>query len=410
MAYVADLHIHSRFSRATSPKLTIQNLAKWAKFKGVDLMGSGDFLHPLWQREIKQTLIERADGLLEYGGVKFVLSCEVSCIYTHNGKLRRVHILILLPSLKSMDQLSQVCQSRGLNISADGRPIFGMSAQQLCEMVWGVDIRAVIIPAHIWTPWFAIFGSKSGYDFLSECFGKYSDQIYAVETGLSSEPIMNWRVAELDSRSIVSFSDAHSLGNIGREVTIFKGNLSYDEMVDDLKKQNIVGTIEFFPEEGQYHYSGHRKCDIVWGPEEVKEKGKICPVCGQELTIGAVERVEELATRSVEELELYEEEGVIRTKKFPQRAGFRMLVQLEQIIAEALGVLTKTKKVQNEFDKMMTHLGNEIYILTKAPLEKIQAVAGPKIAEGIDRVRQGKLTIKPGFDNSYGVVKIWDED
>ncbi len=409
MAYVADLHIHSRFSRACSSQITIANLAKWAKFKGIDLLGTGDFLHPMWQKEIRQVLVERGDGLFEYGGVKFILSCEVSCIYTDKGKTRRIHIVILLPSLQSMQKLTDECLRRKLNISADGRPIFGLSAKQLCEMVWSINKDALIIPAHIWTPWYSLFGSKSGYDFLAECFGEYSDKILAVETGLSSEPAMNWRIAELDNKSIVSFSDAHSLPNIGREATIFKGNLSYDELADDLKKQNIIGTIEFFPEEGKYHLSGHRDCNIIYTPEDVKVKGEICPVCKKELTIGVMQRVEELATKTEQDLELIKEDGVTKSKNFSNRPGFRMLVQLDTIIAESMGVAAKSVKVQNEYDKMITHLGSELWILTRAPIEKIKSVTGPKIADGVQRVREGNLTIKPGYDNTYGVVSIWDD-
>lgn len=410
MAYVADLHIHSRFSRACSSQINVPNLAKWARWKGVDLIGTGDFLHPLWKNELKANLEDLGNGLFQFDGIKFLLTNEISCIYTDKGKSRRIHLVVCLPSLSSLENLSQEFLKRRVNIASDGRPIIGWSATQLCETVWGVEPKALIIPAHIWTPWFSLFGSQSGYDFLSECFGEFSDQIYAVETGLSSEPAMNWRIAELDNKSIVSFSDAHSLPNLGREATIFKGNLSYDELVDDLKKQNLVGTIEFFPEEGKYHYSGHRNCQVVYGPDELKQKGTVCPVCGKKLTVGVMQRVEDLATRSEAELELVREDGIIRSKKFPNRPGFKMLVQLDTIIAEALNSTSKSLKVQNEYDKLIGNLGAELWILTKAPIDKISSISGPKIAEGVQRVRESKLSIIPGYDNTYGVVKIWGDE
>lgn len=409
MGYVADLHIHSRFSRACSGQINIPNLSKWAKIKGIDLIGTGDFLHPLWQTEMKNTLRDRGDGLYEYDGVKFLLTCEISCIYSDRGKTRRIHIVVCLPSFESVGKLTSELSKKRVNLASDGRPITGFSAQQLCEIIFEVEQKAIIIPAHIWTPWFSLFGSESGYDFFKECFGKYSDQIYGIETGLSSEPAMNWRVADLDQKSILSFSDAHSLPNLGREVTIFAGSLGYDEFLDDLKKQNIVGTIEFFPEEGKYHYSGHRNCNIVYSPEELKEKGEVCPVCGRRLTIGVMQRVEKLATRSEKDLKLKNENGVIKSDDFPKRPGFRMLVGLEKIIAEALEMTTASQKVKNEYDKLITALGPELKILTKVSIDEIKAWSGEKVAEGVDRVRHGKLHIEPGFDNTYGKINIWGQ-
>lgn len=414
MGYVADLHIHSRFSRACSQAITIPNLAKWAKFKGIDLIGTGDCLHPLWFNEIKRDLRERGDGILSYERVSFILTTEVACIYTDKGKSRRIHIVLIFPSLDAVAKTTTELVKRRINIASDGRPITGLSSQQLCDLVWSVDPKTLVIPAHIWTPWFSLYGSKSGYDFLAECFGQYQDKIYAVETGLSSEPAMNWRIAELDGKSIVSFSDAHSLPNLGREATIFKGSLSFDELSDDLKKQNLLGTIEFFPEEGKYHYSGHRACNVVYSPEDMKKTfgdlpagRQVCPVCGKELTIGVMQRVEDLATREVTDLRLQVIDGIHKSEAFPQRPGFRMLVGLEKIIAEAIGMTPQSAKVQNEFDKMINQLGAELLILTKVPLDKIQAISGAKVAEGVGRVREGKLSIKPGYDNTYGVVNIW---
>lgn len=410
MAYVADLHIHSRFSRACSQQINVSNLAKWAKIKGIDLLGTGDFLHPLWQIELKANLQDLGNGLFEYDGVNFLLTTEISCIYSDKGKVRRIHILIFLPSFEAVTKLSQELGKRTINLSSDGRPITGLSSQTLCEIVFGVEKEALIIPAHIWTPWFSLFGSESGYDKFEDCFGSFSNQIIACETGLSSNPGMNWRVKDLDQKSIVSFSDAHSLPNLGREATIFKGDIGYKEILEDLKKQNIVGTIEFFPEEGKYHWSGHRNCQIVYSPKDIKEKGKICPVCGKHLTIGVMERVEKLALRSNEELRIENREGIIKSQTFPNRAGYRMLVGLEKIIAEALNTTLASKKVREEYVRLTANLGSELIILTKTSLEEIKKAAGERVAEGVGRVREGKLHIEPGYDNTYGVVKIWGEE
>ncbi len=410
MPYVADLHIHSRFSRACSPQLTIPNIAKWAEYKGIDLVGTGDCLHPLWLSEIKRFLTPRPDGLLEIGKTKFLLTTEVACIYTHNGRVRRIHIIIALPSLADNDKLIQELTRRAVNLSSDGRPITGLTSQQLCEVVFSACPKAIIIPAHVYTPWFSLYGSNSGYDFFNECFGEFADKIYAIETGLSSDPSMNWRIADLDSKTICSFSDPHSLPRLARECTMFKGHLSYDELLDDLKTDNLVGTIEFFPEEGKYHYSGHRNCNIVLSPGELAKNGQICPVCHQKLTIGVTQRIEDLATRSEADLKLKIENGITTSEVFPNRPGFRMLVQLEEIIAEAMHSSVSSEKVKKEYERLVTTLDNELKILTKTPIDMISMVAGERLAEGIDRVRQGKIHIEPGYDNTYGIVKIWSDD
>lgn len=408
MGFVADLHIHSRFSRACSPVLNIPNLSKWAKYKGINLMGTGDCLHPLWQAELKRDLVQ-ADGVYEYDGVKFLPSVEVACIYSEGGRVRRIHIVIILPSLESADKLSGVLTKRGINLVSDGRPIMGMSSKELCEIVFKVEPEALIIPAHIWTPWFSLFGSESGYDKFEDCFGEFSDEIFAVETGLSSEPAMNWRVSQLDNKSIVSFSDAHSLPRLGREVTIISGRPTFEELRSALKNQNIIGTIEFFPEEGKYHYSGHRNCEVVYDSKELKEKGEICPVCKRKLTLGVLKRVEDLGDRPNEKLKIKNENGITTSEAFPEKPGFRMLVQLEGIIAESLNSSVASQKTKNEYFRLIENLGPELKILTKIPIEEIAKVSGAKIAEGIKRVRERNLSIKPGFDNTYGVVKIWED-
>ena len=409
MAFVADLHIHSRFARACSKELNIPNLSLWAKYKGIEMMGTGDCLHPLWLKELKSVLKEK-DGIYQYEGVTFIPTTEIACIYSEGGKVRRIHILIFFPNLEEAEKLAQVLTTRGCNLASDGRPILGMSSKELCRVVFETVPEALIVPAHIWTPWFSLFGSNSGYDSFEECFGEYSERVYGVETGLSSEPAMNWRVKDLDNKSIVSFSDAHSLPRLGREVTIFNGECSFEGLSKALKNQKIVGTIEFFPEEGKYHYSGHRNCQIVYSPEQLKKKGKICPVCHKPLTVGVMQRVEDLAGRENSELRIMNDGGKVSSEKFPQKAGFRMLVQLEEIIAESLKMGVSSQKVKNEYLRLVTTLGPELMILTKLSLEEIEKKAGKRIAEGVKRVREGNIHIEPGFDNTYGVVKIWDKD
>jgi uncharacterized protein (TIGR00375 family) len=339
-----------------------------------------------------------------------LLSNEISCIYSDKGKVRRIHLVVLMPSLESVVKLSQALMRKRINLASDGRPITGLSAKNLSEIIFEIEPKTLIIPAHIWTPWFSLFGSESGYDTLKDCFEDLSDKIVAVETGLSSDPSMNWRIKELEDKSLVSFSDAHSLPNLGREATIFQGEMGYENLADDLKKQNIMETIEFFPEEGKYHWSGHRDHQIVYSPQEIKEKGEICPVCGRHLTIGVAQRVEKLATGSTEDLKLKTENGVIKSGTFPKRPGFRKLVGLEKIMAEALGVAPASQKVRAQYERLVVPLGGELKVLTKVELTEIKKLAGEKIAEGVSRVREGKLKINPGYDNTYGEIKIWNDE
>lgn len=419
MAYVADLHIHSRFSRACSQQLNIPNLIEWAKYKGLDVLGTGDFLHPLWFAELKSQLKEDGSGFLSHNGsdlpagrqgIKFVLTVEIASMYSDKGRGRRVHNLVFLPDFQSAEAFQKSLLSRRATLGSDGRPIVGISSKDLLSLALQASDKALFIPAHAWTPWFGIFGSESGYDSLEECFEDLTEYVYGIETGLSSDPAMNWRIKELDNRAIVSFSDAHSLPNLGRETTVFAGELNqgYSGMFGAIKEQKIAGTIEFYPEEGKYHYTGHRNCGIKYTPEETKAKGIICPVCKRGLTVGVMERVEKIASRSNEEVEARNKEGVIKSTKFPDRAGYRMLVPLNQIIAEAFSTAPTTQKVINEYKKLVTSLGSEIKVLTKVDIEDITKISGPKVAEGVDKVRRGDLVIDPGYDGVYGVVKIWD--
>jgi len=405
MAYVADLHIHSRFSRACSQQLNISNLVKWAKLKGLDVLGTGDFLHPLWLTELKSQLKEDGSGFITYpkdSSVKFVLTVEIASIYTHKGRGRRVHNLVFLPDFASAERFQKELLSKRANLGSDGRPIVGISSKDLLSLALQVSDKVIFVPGHCWTPWFGVFGSESGYDSLEECFEDLTEYVYGIETGLSSNPSMNWRIKELDNRSILSFSDAHSLPNLGREATVFGGKLEegYLGMFEAIKKQQIAGTLEFYPEEGKYHYTGHRNCNVKYSPEETKAKGIVCPICKRGLTVGVMERVEELADRAVAELE--------ETKK--RRPMFRMLVPLLQIIAEAFNTAPTTQKVLNEYKKLTSVLGSEIKILTKVSIPDIAKISGEKIAEGVSKVRNGDLVIDPGYDGVYGVVKIWRED
>ena len=436
MAYVADLHIHSRFSRACSSALNVPNLVEWAKIKGINLLGTGDFLHPLWLAELKNQLKEDGSGFMSHNGsdVKFILTVEIASIYTHKGKGRRIHSLVFMPSFEAAEKFQKALLAKRATLASDGRPIVGISTKDLLYMALEASDKALFIPAHVWTPWFGIFGSESGYDSLEECFEDMVDKVYAIETGLSSDPAMNWRISELDSRSIISCSDAHSLPNLGREATVFGGNLEdgyeglwraisqpsrHSEFISESQNKKtlkqvqgdgIIGTIEFYPEEGKYHYTGHRNCGVKLNPEDERQKGTICPVCGKGLTVGVMSRVDNLANRSIGEIGVIrDDKGIIKSKNF-DRPGYRMLVPLLQVIAEALSSTPTSQKVLNEYKKFTSNFWGEIKILTKISLDEIKKISGPKISEGIDKNRRGDLMIDPGYDGVYGVVKIWNHE
>lgn len=413
-SYIADLHIHSRFSRACSPALNVPNLVEWGKYKGINLLGTGDFLHPLWLAELKKDLTEDGSGFLIYTkdpAVKFLLTVEIATMYTHKGKGRRLHNLVFLPDFSSVETFQKSLLSKRANLSSDGRPILGMSSKDLLALALQASPQALFIPAHAWTPWFGIFGSQSGYNSLEECFEDLTPQIYGIETGLSSDPAMNWRIKELDSRSILSFSDAHSLPNLGREATVLDGTLvdGYSGLFAAIANQKVAGTMEFYPEEGKYHYTGHRNCGVKYAPEDTKREGTTCPKCGKGLTVGVMERVEELASMDNGQLRIDNKEGIIKSKTFPDRAGYRMLVPLLQVIAESFKTTPQSQKVISEYKKLIGSLGNEMKILTKVPVEEIAKISGSKIAEGVEKDRKGDLVIDPGYDGVYGVVKIWNE-
>ena len=424
MEFVADLHLHSKYSRAVSRDMNLQNMALWGARKGLDILSATDWTHPLWFREIRQELTEDTQGLFmpknqKDSKTRFLLSVEVSSIYTQGGKGHRIHNLIFSPSFETCEKISAELTKRGCNLNSDGRPIIGLSSIALCELVFSIDERAMIIPCHAWTPWFSLYGSNSGFDSIDECFGKFADKIYAVETGLSSDPFMNWQIKELENRSLLSSSDAHSMAKMGREATVFKSTkdkLSYQDIVDAIKQKSddtkISYTIEFYPEEGKYHYTGHRNCNFVQDPSQTKENGDICPVCKRPLTVGVMHRVEELSLnhKLPPEASKINPNGVKwivdSTKKHPP---FVKLVPLNEIIAEALSLTVASQRIKDLFISLCMKFGSELNILLKTPVADIQKEAGERIAEGIARVRKGDIVILPGFDGQYGVVKIWDD-
>lgn len=399
--------------------MNLETMAKYANLKGLDILSTGDWTHPIWIREIKSKLIEE-DGLFKLKdgnqNIRYLLSVEISSIYSQGGKTRRVHNLVFVPSIESAEKINGELLKRGANLSSDGRPIIGLSSKNLLELVLSLDKDALFIPAHAWTPWFSLYGSNSGFDSITECFEDLSKYIYAVETGLSSDPEMNWRISELDTRSILSFSDAHSPLKMGREATIFElKDLSYQNLKEAITKSEksvnrITGTIEFYPEEGKYHYTGHRNCGVSQTPQETKDKGVLCPVCKRSLTVGVMHRVEELSNKAVVPVIKSNEFGVNwigdEDKKHPP---FVKLVPLVEVISESLESTTASLRVKNTFIELCNKFGSEINVLLKTDIGEIAKV-NEKIAEGILKVRQGEIVIKPGFDGEYGKVKIWQED
>jgi len=396
--FVADLHLHSSYSRATSPSLNFDTLSEWAKLKGIQLLASADFTHPVWWKKTRETLKEsKNSNLYEYKGVHFILGTEISSIYSQGGKLRRIHSLIYFPNFADVEKFNLELGKK-TNLAADGRPITGLSAKQLLEIALEVNEKAIFIPAHAWTPWFSLYGSNSGFDSIEECFGDLAKYIYAIETGLSSDPAMNWRIAELDRRSIVSSSDAHSCQKLGREATIFDTDFNYEGILKALKNQKVAFTIEFFPEEGKYHFTGHRNCNVKQSPSDTAKDGIICSRCNKKLTIGVMQRIENLAEKN-------------RPENFVLKGhpGFKRMVPLLEILAESLGKPVASPAVLEEYRKLIKNFGSELSVLLKAPVNEIEKAASSRIAEGVDKVRRGDIVIEPGYDGVYGVVKIWNE-
>ena len=411
MKMIADLHIHSRFSMATSKEGTPENLDFWARKKGISLIGTGDFTHPVWREELKERLVSEGNGLYrlrdEYvkeesrkfpgEGTRFVVSGEISSIYKKNGKTRKVHNVILLPGLEAADAMAQRLEKIG-NIHSDGRPILGLDSHDLLEMMLDVCPEGILIPAHIWTPHFSVLGAKSGFDSVEECFEELAPYIHALETGLSSDPAMNWRISKLDRYQLVSNSDAHSPSKLGREANLLDIDCSYEGLYRAIQTgQGLEGTVEFFPEEGKYHFDGHRKCGVSLSPVEAERLGGICPVCGKKLTMGVDHRVEQLADRA---------EGFV--KKDGKK--YESLVPLPEVIPTCMGYSAASKKVQGCFEQMIQTLGTEFDILRNVPSEDIKSCAGERIAEGIENVRTGNVKRIPGYDGEYGKIELFDEN
>jgi uncharacterized protein (TIGR00375 family) len=403
MRIVADFHIHSKYSRATSRNMDLEHIAQAAQEKGITVVGTGDFTHPEWFNELKNKLEPAEKGLYRLkdkkNGVRFVVTGEISNMYTRNGKGRRIHSLIILPSLESAEKINNILSWQG-NIKSDGRPILGMDTEELLKIVIDTAPKALFVPAHIWTPWFGVFGSMSGFDSLEEAFGENVKHIYALETGLSSDPPMNWRLSVLDKFTLISNSDAHSPTKLGREVNVFDTELSYPAIRDAIIKKDklkFLNTIEFFPEEGKYHYDGHRLCKVSMSPKQRKKAKGICPKCGRKLTIGVLSRVDELADRK---------DGFTPSDAIP----YKSLVPLKEIIAESVGVGPQTKKVEGYYQELIQKFSNEFNILLDVSLEELNKFTLPKIAEGIKRVRSGKLIIEPGYDGEFGKVKIFHKN
>lgn len=497
MKIIADLHLHSKYSRAVSQRMEPKTMIEWAKKKGIDLLGTADWTHPLWLTELEANLEEIGQGIYIIKGSRlmtksasvfesrtkqsnspsslsrdavntktlpnlsssrepcFILSTEISSIYSQGGKSHRIHNVVLAPSFNTVHKVNDELKRRGCNLLSDGRPIIGLSSISLCELLWSIDENIIVIPAHVWTPWFSLYGSKSGFDSIDECYGEFAKNIFAVETGLSSDPAMNWRIKELDTRTIVSNSDSHSPQKMGREATVFElEELNFKSIASALRSatnltrfanrtrvksanqsshsrdavnaqtlsnllphftpqqinNRILYTIEFHPEEGKYHYTGHRNCGIVQAPEETRTKGTTCPVCGKPLTVGVMHRVDEVSKGNTVSLTKKENEvGLVGyyNADNPKRPPYVMLVPLIEILAESLNTGVASIKVVFEYENIIKKLGSEIKILTQIKIEDIKKTCGERIAQGILKVRKGDMVVDPGYDGNFGVVKIW---
>lgn len=411
--FIADLHIHSRFSMATSRELTLPHLAQWAARKGIHVLGTGDFTHPQWLAELGSELErDETSGLYRLSaplpgatnGPLFCLQTEISCVYKRHGKTRRVHNLVFMPNLDAARRFAQRLEKAG-NISSDGRPILHVDSRDLLEMALESCQQAVLVPAHVWTPWYSLFGARSGFDSLEECFGDLSSHIFALETGLSSDPPMNRLWSQLDYLALVSNSDAHSGANLGREANMFQGAPSYDGIFESLRKAarredtaadscRFLGTCEFYPEEGKYHLDGHRACNIALDPEESRALGNKCPVCGKPLTMGVLHRVEDLADRR-------------ECVPLPNEPEAKMLVPLPEVVAQIYQCGANTRKVEQQCLKIVSTLGPELDVLCQLPVEEIRAFWEP-LGEAVERIRAGRLRLCPGFDGRYGKTSIFE--
>jgi PHP family Zn ribbon phosphoesterase len=462
MQIVADLHLHSKYSRAVSPQMTLPVMAEYAQMKGLNLLTVSDWTHPVWFKEIQTQLVETAEGIYSLKSptsssslipTRFLYSTEISSIYKQGGKLRRIHSLVFVPNCEAAEKFSSALLKRGANLSSDGRPILGLSAKSLLELLLETDERAFLIPCHVWTPHFGLYGSASGFDSIEESFEELAPHIYGIETGLSSDPEMNWQIPELRNRSILSFSDAHSPAKMGREATVFElPEVTYENVRQAIKRplqlsvfrsqlsensqsvisqsvtdklktgkpasenrkpktdNRIIYTIEFYPEEGKYHYSGHRNCKVSYGPEEIAASGIQCPVCKKKLTEGVMLRVQTLAgdnyhTRAQEKLNEHGLKWFTDTDH--RHPSYVKVVPLLEVVAEGMRSTVASQKAKDMYESLCRQFGSELDVLLKVPVDAIRKFTGDKIAESISKVRAGNIEIEPGYDGEYGVVKIW---
>lgn len=427
MDFIADFHIHSHYSRATSKEMNLVSLYKWGQIKGIQVIGTGDFTHPAWFNEIREKLVEAEPGLFTLkkeleeevmkevpplcrSMMRFLLTVEISCIYSKGGKVRKVHMVLAAPSFAAAAKINEALSKVG-NLMADGRPILGLDAKELLKIAFDASPDCMVIPAHAWTPHFGVLGHGSGFNSLEECFEELTSKITAIETGLSSDPAMNRRLSILDNVTLVSNSDAHSPGKLGREANRFRCGLSYFEILEALKKgdpERFLETVEFYPEEGKYHLDGHMDCNVSFHPEETRKLDGLCPKCGKKLIIGVMNRVEALADRPASKNPA-SDNG--KSGGRPPKTGipFRYLVPLPEILADVLETSVSTKKVAQAYMELVGKVGNEFHILLDAPLKEIQDASGPLIAEAIERVRTGKIQIEPGYDGKFGVIRIFAE-
>jgi uncharacterized protein (TIGR00375 family) len=414
MDYIADLHIHSPYSRATSPESTLAGLAAWARVKGIQVLGSGDFTHPGWFGHLKRELLPAEPGLFRLKDeaairsplagvspsatpVRFLLSAEVSSIYKRHGKVRKVHNLLYVPDFASAERINTRLAAIG-NIASDGRPILGLDSRDLLEILLEEAPGGFLVPAHIWTPWFSLFGSRSGFDAIEECFGDLTGHVFALETGLSSDPAMNRLISALDRFALISNSDCHSPAKLGREANLFSTGLDFSSLRDAIKgnrRETFRGTIEFFPEEGKYHADGHRNCKVCLDPVETRRLGSACPVCGKPLTVGVSHRVMELADR-------------MEPVYGPDAPQVFSLIPLPEVLGEILGVGAASKAVMQAYSRVIGHFGSEFSLLLHAPLEEIGR-HWPPLGEAIGRIRDGRVIRQPGYDGEYGVIRVFEE-
>ena len=398
MRYIADFHIHSKYSRATSKDMDMDSLAKWALIKGISMLGTGDFTHPSWLAELQGKLVGKGYGVYTYGKVDFILTAEVSNIYFKTGRTRKVHNIIFAPSFKAAEEINRALAEYG-HLASDGRPILGLECDKMARLLFAIDPDIMIIPAHAWTPHFSLFGSNSGFDSPEECFEEQTKKILAMETGLSSDPAMNRRWSKLDKFCLISNSDSHSPSRIGREANVFKTRIDYRELIEILKTKDagkFLFTIEFFPEEGKYHWDGHRACKARLSPQESARLNNTCPSCGKKVTVGVMQRLEKLADRK---------EGFVLDGAVP----FKSVVPLAEIIAQALGLGVDTLTVEKEYFQVVKNFGSEFAVLLDSPEEDLKEHCPEAVAKGIINMRRGEIEITPGYDGEYGKVRVFKE-